>query len=86
MRDNIDLALYLRLLDKLSIRTHTLLGKSFGELVTDEGGSMQTGERDELPAIAEFGEALDVSFLFVTGHGRFPVEGWGEVIGESEHY
>ena len=69
MRDNIDLALYLRFLDKLSIRTHTLLDKSFGELVADEGGSMQTGERDELPAVTECGEALDVGFLFVTGHG-----------------
>ena len=44
---------------------------------------MQAGERDELPAVAEFAEAGDIGFLFGTRHGGFPVEGGGEVVGES---
>ena len=44
---------------------------------------MQTGECDELPAVAELGEALDICFLLVAGHGCFPVERGGEVVCES---
>ena len=44
---------------------------------------MQAGEGDELPAVAEFAEADDVGFLFGARHGGFPVERWGEVVGES---
>ena len=44
---------------------------------------MQAGEGDELPAVAQFAEAGDVGFLFVGGHGGFPVEGGREVVGES---
>lgn len=36
-----------------------------------------------MPAVAELAEAADVGFLFVAGHGGFPVEGGGEVVGES---
>jgi len=44
---------------------------------------VQTGEGDELPAVAELGEALDICFLLVAGHGCFPVERGGEVVCES---
>lgn len=43
---------------------------------------MQAGERDELPAVAHGGEAGDVGFLLGGGHGGFPVEGGGEVVGQ----
>jgi hypothetical protein len=44
---------------------------------------VQAGQRDELPAVAELGEAADVGLLVVARHGRLPVEGGGEVVGES---
>lgn len=44
---------------------------------------MQAGECDELPAVAHGGEALDVGFLVCGLHGGLPVEGRGEVVGES---
>ena len=44
---------------------------------------METGEGDELPAVAELTETFDVGFLVFAGHGGFPVEGGGEVVGES---
>ena len=44
---------------------------------------MQAGEGDELPAVTQFAEAVDVRFLFGAGHGGFPVERGREVVGES---
>ena len=43
---------------------------------------METREGDELPAVAHLSEAGDVRLLFGAGHGGFPVEGWGEVVGQ----
>ena len=54
-----------------------------GELVADQGCAVQTGQGDELPAVSELAETLDVGHLLVAGHGGFPVEGWGEVVCES---
>ena len=75
MRDNVNLIFHLGFLDQFAVRAHSLLRVGLGELVRDEGRGVQTCERDELPAVAEFTEALDVGFLFFPGHGRFPVEG-----------
>lgn len=83
MRNHINLILYFRLLHQLPVRTHPLFCERARELVADEGGGVQAGEGDELPAVAEFAEAVDVGFLFGAGHGGFPVEGGGEVVGES---
>lgn len=83
MRHDIDLVLHLGLLDQLSISPHPLLGVGLGEDVGDERGGVQAGEGDELPAVAEFGEALDVRLLLVARHGRLPVEGGREVVRES---
>jgi len=83
MRNHIDLAFHLGLLDQLSVRTHALLGESFGELVADEGGGVEAGKCDELPTVAQLAEAHDVGLLFLAWHGSFPIERWGEVIGES---
>ena len=44
---------------------------------------MQACEGDELPAVAKLSEALDVGLLVGGGHGALPVEGGGEVVGES---
>ena len=84
MFDHVDLTFDFRFLDELSVRTHALLGERFGELVGYQSGRVQAGERDELPAVTQLGEALDVGFLLVAWHGGFPVEGWGEVVGESD--
>lgn len=76
MRDNIDFAVHLGLLDKLAVCAHTLFGVCGSELIGDKGCTVQTGKGDELPAVAELAEALNVGKLFVLGHGCFPVEGW----------
>jgi len=43
---------------------------------------VEARERDELPAVAQGAEARDVGGLGGGGHGGFPVEGGGEVVGE----
>jgi len=73
---------YFRLLDDLTIGPHALLGVGLGEGIGHKRRLMQAGERDELPAVTKRGEALDVGFLLVARHGRFPVEGGREVVGE----
>jgi len=73
--DNVDLALHLGLLHQLAVRAHAVLGVRLGELVRDERGRVQTGQRDELPAVAELAETLDVRLLLLGGHGSLPVEG-----------
>ena len=83
MRYHINLAFHLWFLDQLPIRTHALLGKRLAELVGDEGGGVEPGKGNELPAVAEGAQPGNVRFLFGAGHGRFPVEGGGEVVGES---
>jgi hypothetical protein len=35
---------------------------------------VQTGQGDELPAVTQLAEALDVGLLLVAGHGLLPVE------------
>jgi hypothetical protein len=84
VQQHIDFLLHLRLLHRLAIRPHPSRREVFRERVRDERGRVETGEGDELPAVAERGEARDVGFLLVGGHGGLPVEGGGEVIGESE--
>jgi hypothetical protein len=80
MREHIDLVLRLWLLNDLAVRTHAVLGVRFREGIGHERALVQTCERDELPAVTEFGETLDVGFLLVTRHGSFPVEGGREVV------
>ena len=41
---------------------------------------MEASESDELPAVAELGETLNVGLLFRARHGGFPVEGGGEIV------
>lgn len=86
MRHDIVLAVHLGLLNHLTIRPHAVLSVGSGEVVRDEGVGMQASEGDELPAVAELAEALNVRLLLVAGHGGLPVEGGGEVVGESVSY
>src|SRR5699024_7272255 len=75
--------LHLGLLHQLAVRAHTLLGERLRELVRDECSGVQTGQGDELPAVSESTEALDVGLLLVTRHGLLPVERGGQVVGKS---
>merc|ERR1712176_1441326 len=52
VRHNLHTTLHLRLLHKLAISAHSLLRECLGECVGDERGLVQTGQRDELPAVA----------------------------------
>ena len=83
VRKNLDLVLRLGLLDDLAICAHALLGIRFGEGVGHERGLVQTREGDELPAVAESTQALDVSFLLIARHRALPIEGGGEVVSQS---
>ncbi len=85
MLDNINAKLHLGLLDELAVRAHADLAVGRGEAVADERRGVQAGEGDELPAVAELGQALDISLLLVAGHGRLPVERGGQVVGKSEN-
>jgi hypothetical protein len=80
--DNVDTVVHLWLLDQLAVCSHALLGIGLGELIGDEGGLVETGEGNELPAVAELCETLNVGLLLVAGHGGLPVEGWGEIVGQ----
>ena len=84
MLDHIDTELHLGLLHQLAIRTHALLRVGARKAVADQRRRVQARERDELPAVAELGEAADVRLLLVARHGRLPVEGGGEIVGESK--
>lgn len=84
MRDDVDLAVHLGLLDQFAVGAHALLAEGRAELVRDERRGVQAGERDELPAVAEGRKALDVRFLLVAGHGRLPVERGREVVCEPK--
>lgn len=84
MSKHLDTVLGLGLLDDFSVGAHAVLGEGLGEGVGDEGGLVQAGEGDKLPAVAELGEAVDVGFLLFAGHGGLPVEGGGEVVCEPE--
>ena len=81
MGDDINFAFDFRFLNKFSIGTHALLSKCFGELIGDQSRGMQTGKRNELPAVAQLGKALDVGFLLVAWHSCFPIEGWRKIVG-----
>lgn len=83
MRHDVDLVLHLGLLDQLAIRPHTLLRVGLGKDVGDQRRGVEAGEGDELPTVAELGEAIDVRLLLVARHGRLPVERGGEVVRES---
>ena len=83
MLDDVDAQLNLGLLDELAVGAHADLGVGAGEAVAGEGRGVQARQGDELPAVAQGGEAADVRLLLVAGHGRLPVEGRGEVVGES---
>ena len=80
--DDIDTGLDLGLLDELAVGAHADLAVRLGELVADERGGVQTREGDELPAVAELGEAADVGLLLVAAHGGLPVERRRQVVGE----
>lgn len=80
--DDVDAELHLGLLDELAVGAHALGGVGAGEAVRGEGGGVQPREGDELPAVAQGGEAADVRLLLVAGHGGLPVEGGGEVVRE----
>lgn len=82
--DDVDAAVHLGLLDELAVGAHAVLGVGAGELVADEGRRVQAGQGDELPAVAQRGQAADVRLLLVAGHGRLPVERGGEVVSEPE--
>lgn len=82
MLDDIDAGLDLGLLDELAVGAHADLAVGLGELVADEGGGVETRKSDELPAVAELGEAADVGLLLVAAHGGLPVEGRRKVVGE----
>lgn len=83
MRKHIDLVLRFWFLDDFAVRPHSLLSICLGECVGHKSALVQTGERDELPAVTQFGQALDVGFLLVTWHGGFPVERGREIIRQS---
>lgn len=82
--DDVDLLLHLRLLHKLAVGTHADSAVGLGELVADQGGRVQTSQGDELPAVAELGQAADVGLLLSAGHGSLPVERGGKVVGKPE--
>lgn len=78
--DHVDAAFHFGLLNQLAVGLHALLAVGPRELVRDQGGGVQAGQGDELPAVSEPGEAPDVGLLVVPAHGRLPVEGRGEVV------
>lgn len=80
--DDVDAAVHLGLLDELAVGAHAVGGVGAGELVADEGGGVQASEGDELPAVAELGQAADVRLLVGARHGGLPVEAGAEVVGE----
>jgi hypothetical protein len=81
--DHVDLVLHLGFLDQLAVRAHAALREGPRELVRDQCRRVQARKRDELPAVAEVGESLDVRFLVLRCHGGFPVEGWRKVVCQS---
>lgn len=81
---HVDGTVHLGLLDQLAVGAHAVLRVGLGELVADQRGRVQAGQRDELPAVAQGGQASDVGLLLVARHGGFPVEGRGQIIRESE--
>jgi len=62
------------LLDEIAISTHAADLVILGELARDQSVRVQTGQGDELPAVAELTETLDVCLLVLGSHGRLPVE------------
>ena len=66
--------LHLRLLDQLAVSAHALLRERTTELVRDQCRGVQARQCDELPAVAQLAEALDIGFLVGGAHGCFPVE------------
>lgn len=82
MGDHVDTLLHLGLLDQLAVRAHSVLGEVLRELVADERGRVQTGQGDELPAVTQLAQALDVRLLLVARHRLLPVEGRRQVVGQ----
>jgi len=82
MFNNINTAIHLRFLNQFSISTHAMLAVRLGELIGYQCGGVETCEGDELPAVSELAEALDVGLLLVARHGGLPVEGWGKIVCE----
>lgn len=81
--DDVDLVLHLGLLDEFAVGAHAALRKGLGEGVGDQGGRVQAGQGDELPAVTQLGQPLDVGLLVLGRHGRLPVETRREVVRES---
>ena len=84
--DDVHAELHLGLLDQLAVGAHALVREGAGELVRDEGGGVQARQGDELPAVTQGAQTLDVGLLLVAGHGLLPVEGGGEVVGEPRYF
>lgn len=84
--DDVDALLNFWFLNELAVGAHADLAVGAGELVADEGGGVEAGEGDELPAVAEGGETTNVGLLLVSRHGCLPVEGGGEVVSESAKF
>lgn len=72
--DDVNALLHLGLLDQLAVGAHAVLGIGLGELVGDERGGVQTGQGDELPAVTQLAETLDIGLLLIARHGFLPVE------------
>ena len=83
VRNNLHALLHLGFLHNFAVGAHSALRIRGSKRVGDQSRRVQAGERDELPAVTHRGEALDVGFLVGGLHGGLPVEGGGEVVGES---
>jgi hypothetical protein len=73
---------HLWLLDQLSISTHTMLAVCLGEGISNESSLMQTSKSNELPAVTEFSQSVNVGLLLITWHGSLPVERRRQVVSE----
>jgi hypothetical protein len=82
MLDHVAARVHLRLLHQLAIRAHPLPAVRLRELIADQRGGVQARKRDELPAVAQLREALDVRLLLGARHGRLPVERGRQVVRE----
>merc|ERR1711977_364163 len=80
MLNDIHTPIHLRFLHQFAIRPHPLLTIRLSELIANQRRRMQTRERNELPAIAQLAQTLDICLLL----GVHGVHALGKLLGLLE--